>query len=212
MADSDKRAILLGDYSNPPYHPLHAVDEELVDMLKDQITIAATEDYDILQADNLKKIHLCISYTDCWNKPVSSAQAAGLINYVSGGGALLVLHTGISLQKKYELSQMIGARFISHPPFQELHFEIAPAAEHVILEEFEPFSMGEEPYQFEFDHFSEKMILFEYTYEDRRWPAAWVLEFGLGRIVYLMPGHTIAAFKHPVYRSIIKNSVKWLLN
>jgi type 1 glutamine amidotransferase len=210
MTAYDKKAILLGDYTNPPYHPLDAIEQEIVDILKDQITVVATEDYDILQADNLNKIDLCISYTDCWKKHVTSGQAAGLLSHVSSGGGLLVLHTGISLQDKYELCQMMGAKFTGHPPFQELRFEIAPAAEHEILDGFEPFTVEDEPYQFEFDPFTEKMVLFEYSYENKRWPAAWVHEYGLGRIVYLMPGHTVAAFQNPIYRRIIQNSVKWL--
>ncbi|MEX2461819.1 MAG: ThuA domain-containing protein [Paenibacillaceae bacterium] len=210
MLTNYKKAILLGDYTNPPYHPLDRMERTLIDILKDQITVVGTEDYDILQADNLNNIHLCISYTDCWNKQVTSAQAAGLLSYVSNGGGLLVLHTGISLQNKYELCQMIGAKFTGHPPLQKLQFEIAAAAEHEILDGFEPFSFEDEPYQFDFDPFTEKMVLFEYTYENQRWPAAWVHEFGLGRIVYLMPGHTVAAFHDPTYRKILRNSVEWL--
>jgi type 1 glutamine amidotransferase len=210
MVNNRKKAILLGDYTNPPYHPLDRIDQELVDILKDQLTVVGTEDYDIMQADNLNKIDLFISYTDCWNKDVTSAQAAGLLSYVSNGGGLLVLHTGISLQNKYELSQMMGAKFTGHPPFQLLDFEIAAAAEHEILNGFEPFAFEDEPYQFEFDPFTEKMVLFEYSYENQRWPAAWVHEFGLGRIVYLMPGHTVEAFQNPIYRKLINNSVKWL--
>lgn len=210
MLNNRKKAILLGDYTNPPYHPLDQMEHELVDILKDQITIAGTEDYDIMQADNLNKIDLFISYTDCWNKQVTSAQAAGLLSYVCNGGGLLVLHTGISLQNKYELCQMMGAKFTGHPPLQELHFEIAAAAEHEILDDFEPFSFEDEPYQYEFDPFTEKMVLFEYTFENQRWPAAWAHEYGLGKVVYLMPGHTVEAFQNPVYRRIIANSVKWI--
>jgi type 1 glutamine amidotransferase len=205
------KSILLGDYTNPPYHPLHVIEQELGHILKDQVTIAGTEDYDILHTENLNKIELFISYTDCWNKQVTSEQAAGLLSYVSNGGALLVLHTGISLQNKYELCQMMGAKFTGHPPYQKLDFEICTAAEHEILNDFEPFSLEDEPYQFEFDPFTEKTVLFEYTLDNQRFPAAWAHEFGLGRVVYLMPGHTLAAFQNPTFQNIIKNSAKWLL-
>jgi len=210
MLSDPKKAILLGDYTNPPYHPLDKIEHILVEILKDQISVVGTEDYDIMHADNLQNLDLFISYTDCWNKQVTSAQAGGLLSYVSNGGALLVLHTGISLQNKYELSQMIGAKFTGHPPFQQLHFEIAAAAEHEILDGFEPFTVNDEPYQYDFDPFTEKMVLFEYTFENERWPAAWVHEYGLGKIVYLMPGHTAEAFQNPTYQRIIANSVKWL--
>ena len=210
MLTNRKQAILLGDYTNPPYHPLDKIEQELVDILHDQITVVGTEDYDIMHADNLHNIDLFISYTDCWNKKVTSAQAAGLLSYVSNGGGLLVLHTGISLQDKYELCQMMGAKFTGHPPFQKLRFEIAAAAEHEILDGFEPFSVEDEPYQYEFDPFTEKMVLFEYSFDNKRWPAAWVHEYGLGKIVYLMPGHTVEAFQNPIYRKIIQNSVKWI--
>jgi uncharacterized protein len=40
-------------------------------------------------------------------------------------------------------------------------------------------------------------------------PAGWADFFGLGRIVYLMPGHTIKPFRHPAYREIIHRSGLW---
>jgi hypothetical protein len=39
----------------------------------------------------------------------------------------------------------------TNPPYQKLDFEICTAAEHEILDDFEPFSIEDEPYQFEFD-------------------------------------------------------------
>jgi hypothetical protein len=40
------KSILLGDYTNPPYHPLDAMEQELSRILKDQVTVVGTEDYE----------------------------------------------------------------------------------------------------------------------------------------------------------------------
>lgn len=207
---SKKKALLIGDFTDPPYHPLDKVEQEISTILLHTVTVHSTEDYNQLHIDQLRTYDLCISYTDCFTKPVSSEQTAGLLAYVSGGGALLVIHNGISLQNKYELCQMIGAKFTGHPPFQTLEFQIA-AVEHPIMQGIQSFTIDDEPYRFKFDPFTETIVLFEYTYEGERYPAAWAHDYGLGRVVYLMPGHQVQSFVNPMYRQIIKNSSRWAM-
>jgi type 1 glutamine amidotransferase len=74
------------------------------------------------------------------------------------------------------------------------------------------FDMQEEPYQFIFDQFTEKTILLEYHFEDKVLPAAWAHQFGMGKVVYLMPGHNLEVFKNDVYRRIILQSAQWLVS
>jgi type 1 glutamine amidotransferase len=206
--ENKRNALLLGDITNFKYHPLQAVVHDITSVFENHIDIEISEDREKLTAEQLKPYDLCISYTDSWRIQVTPEQVAGLLSYVSGGGGLLVIHNGISLQARYELSQLLGAKFTGHPPYAPLAFNLT-AAEHEITQGIEPFSMDEEPYRYDMDPFTEKTVLLEYTHEGERWPAAWAHEYGLGRVVYLMPGHHAESFKHPAYRKLILHSGQW---
>ena len=201
------KAIIFGEYTKATYHPFEGVDREFVKILS-EFDIECTEDYEQFKAANLKKFDLCISYTDHWTERLSDEQTAGLLSFVCGGGGLLAVHNGISIQSRYELAQLAGARFKSHPEMKMLSYYAVPSG-HMIMEGIEGFSLMEEPYQFEFDAFCEKTMLLEYESEGKRWPAAWALNYGLGRVVYLSPGHSVDSFLDPMIKKMILKSAQW---
>ncbi|MGG6312672.1 ThuA domain-containing protein [Paenibacillus macerans] len=209
MGMSRRNALMIGNNADAPYHPLDAVREEMGRILRDDFQVASSADYGLLAGDNLSRYDLCISYADRWDDPVTAEQAAGLIAYVAGGGGLLVVHNGISLQAKPELGQMIGAKFTEHPAYTELEFEVT-AADHPVMEGIGPFVLAEEPYRFDFDPFCDKEVLLAYRHEGREWPAAWAHAFGLGKVVFLMPGHHLPSFRHAEYAKLLRNGVKWV--
>jgi type 1 glutamine amidotransferase len=203
-----RKALLLGDYSYPEFHPLQGVDEEISHILQDWMTVQCSENRKMLLKENLTPFDLCISYCDSRKEVLSPQQTAGLLSYVSGGGGLLVLHNGITLQGRYEIAQLMGARFLRHPAAGPLSFKVT-APDHPIMEGIEPFEIQEEPYRFDFDPFTEKTLLMEYEHEGEWWPAAWSLSYGLGRVVYLMPGHNQPSFQHEGYRKLLFQAAKW---
>ncbi|GIP54456.1 ThuA domain-containing protein [Paenibacillus vini] len=202
------KALLIGDYIEAPYHPLGAVEERLREILEAEWQVTATDDYDSLQYENISAYQLCISYADRWDHPITSSQTAGLISYVAGGGGLLALHNGISLQARPEAAQLLGARFTGHPAYQELDFRVENTT-HAMMRDVSPFTLEEEPYRFDIDDFSDHEVLLTYRHEDRDWPAAWVRHFGLGRIAYLMPGHHLDSFMHSGYADLVRNGARW---
>lgn len=204
------RALLLGDHSKAPYHPVPPIWEELRSIASGQLELDWIEDYHDVTRDQLQAYSLCISYTDCWKEEVSDEFAAALKAYTSFGGRLLVLHNGISLQVNESCYRLIGARFTGHPPYQPLRFH-AISGEHEIMQGITSFELEEEPYEFEFHPEAKPNFLLEYELDGERRPAAWTLACGAGRIVYLMPGHHAPSFRHPVYQALIQNSVRWLL-
>lgn len=203
-----KRALLIGDYTHPKFHPLQGVDEEITRILQDVLTVQCSENKQMFEKENLDFFDLCIAYQDSWSEKVSSKQAAGLLSFVSAGGGLLVLHNGIVLHKKYELAQLIGAKNTANPPMQKLQMKVA-APEHDIMKGVQPFEINDEPYPFEFDPFNETTTLLTYELNGKTHPAAWAHTYGIGRVVYLLPGRDQAAFQHPEYRKVVLQSAKW---
>lgn len=204
-----KKLLVIGDYDNAPYHPLSAIEEQLESILSEENLLEIKTDYNALDCNELKSYQTVISYTDCWNNEPAEGFAAALQTYVINGGSLLLIHNGISLQNKYELAQMIGAKFTGHPARTTLEYAEFNR-EHPIMSGITEFSLFEEPYQFEFDAFTNKTTLFYYEYEGNKYPAAWAHTYGKGKVVYLSPGHDNSIFECSEYRNIIKNSVYWL--
>jgi uncharacterized protein len=205
-----KKALLIGNYKDAPYHPLDKVENEIMDILKDMLDVECTEDQGLLRSAILSDFDVCISYADSWEKKLEREIISGILSFVSGGKGLLVLHSGISFQKNYEFAQLIGGRFTGHPEARELEFRTT-SNRHSIMRGVEGFSAFDEPYIFEMDNFSEKTVLFEYELDGKKFPAGWAIDYGMGKAVYLMPGHTAGSFMIPEYRMIISNGAKWLL-
>ena len=126
-----KKILIIGDYTKMIYHPLSGVDKELTEILSD-FQVDNTDDYQQFLVENLKRYDLCISYTDQWKEKLTDEQTAGLLTYVCNGGGIIFLHNGIALQSRYELAQMVGAKFIGHPEMKELLYT-PTAPEHRIM-------------------------------------------------------------------------------
>ncbi len=201
---NNKKAIVIGNYTNVAYHPLKGPDKELAEILVDFKT-EFTEDYDRFKSSSLSSYDLCVSYTE---DRLGDEQAAGLLTYVLNGGGLLAIHTGIAVQARYEAAHLIGARFKSHPDQKVLTYK-PTAADHIITEGVGSFAIMEEPYQFDLDNLIETTTLLEYESEGRQWPAAWAHKYGLGKVVYLSPGHQAASFREPEYRKLILRGALW---
>ena len=92
-----KHILILGDYTDPPYHPLTPITDIFKSILKGY-NLTFSEDRNLLLVENISKFDLIISYTDSWNKTLDKKQISGLLNYISGGGKLFIIHNGISLQ------------------------------------------------------------------------------------------------------------------
>ena len=199
------KVLVLGDYTNFKYHQLPNMDLPVTDLLKDRLQTVCTEDYDQLRSENIGQYDLVISYTDCWRRELPWEQVQGLLDYVRTGGGLLAIHSGISLQTSEELRRMLGAKLNGHPPYGILN--IRPTdADHPIVRGIEPFTVTDEPYQFDFESDFDSTILLEYDYDGQSWPAAWTHPFGQGQVVYLMNGHDGSPFFHPTFREIILRS------
>lgn len=119
---SVKQILLIGDDYPGVWHPLEQVAQELEQILEGELRLTVTQNYDDLSTLDTTEYAACISYADIWTRTLTSEQIAGLLKFVAGGGGLLAIHNGISLAGSYELLQVIGAKFITHPPYQQLHF------------------------------------------------------------------------------------------
>ncbi|TBL70280.1 ThuA domain-containing protein [Paenibacillus thalictri] len=200
--------LLLGNNDDAPHHPLRVVQERIIDILGASFQVTALEGTSHLKLEILQPYRLIVSYLDIWRKTPAAEETAGLLQFVARGGGLLAIHNGISMQGSPELSQLIGARFTGHPAYTTLPFTITES-HHPLTRGMEPFVMDEEPYRFELDPFAPLELLLTYAHEGKEWPAAWVRPYGLGRVVYLMPGHHPPSFQSEAYEKWIRSAAGW---
>ena len=201
-----KKILVIGNYKDAPYHPLGGVDEELRRIFP-KAELVCTDDTGILL--DLEKEHFCglISYLDIWNGVLSEEEAQAVLHFVYGGGALLLLHNGISIQGRDELKKMIGGRFTGHPPKEELQFRVRKQD---LTDGCEDFVLEEEPYRFELEE-DGKNIFLTYDYHGEEYPAGWSKTQGKGRVIFLSPGHTAENLADAAYGRLIRKCMEWCL-
>ena len=102
---------------------------------------------------------------------------------------------------------MMGAKFLTHPPMEEITF--TPVS-HAITQGCQAFTLPEEPYQFEFVN-DDKEIILEYSYRNQSYTAGWSKQVGTGRLIFLTPGHTADIFDCKEYITLIQKSMEWCL-
>lgn len=205
---SSFKALAFGSYTEVKYHPFTGVDREIEQLLEPEFQVGSTEDYGLMNKEQLSDCRLVVSYTEFSDEKLSAAQSGALLSYVAGGGGLLVVHNGISLQRNQELGVMLGAHFTHHPDYTALHMTI-PAREHPIMQGINDFVIEDEPYYFEQLPYFESTILAEYPHGGGMRQAAWCHEFGQGRVVYLMPGHHLPSFSVEPFRRMIRRGGLW---
>lgn len=202
-----EKILALGNYEDAMYHSFHGVDERLRKIFPDKELICTDDTSQLLHLETEHYTGI-ISYLDIWNGALTSAEANSLRAFVEQGGALLLLHNGISIQSRQELELMMGGKFLTHPPMTEITFLHKP---HVITEGCMDFGLSEEPYQFELTE-DNKEVFLVYLYHDKEYTAGWSKCVGKGRLVFLTPGHTPEIFDCPEYVTLIQKSMEWCLN
>lgn len=198
-----KKALILGTYVNPPYHPFQEVDGVLQTLLSPDFEITLTDDFSFL--NRLTDFDLLVSYIDRFDQELPDGAGDAILSFVKQGGGLLCLHNGLSLQTDPRLFRLIGGKFLRHPPQRELAFV---PTENGFLANEPGFTCSEEPYQFGLSGEGITPLL-QYTFEGLTCLGGWARETGSGRIVFLTPGHSADVFRIEAYQRMILRSARW---
>ena len=200
-------ALLIGTPGGGPWHPLEAVEGEFRSLLGGDFQLETAVTADRLTA--LDSYRLVICFADQWETALTDDQMAGISGFLDRGGGVLVVHNGLSYQSRPEFASLVGKRFTGHPPYTRLTFRAV--ADHPVCRESDPeWALDDEPYRFESVPDCPLTVLHEYLHEGVWYPAAWVRDLPAGRLVYLMPGHTVESFLHPSYRKLLLATARWV--
>ena len=108
-----------------------------------------------------------------------------------------------------EYLDLIGCEFMGHPPRCPVTVNVVNP-EHPIMRDVSDFTERDEHYQMKVT--AEYVTpLFETSSESggEGKPGGFLFPLGSGRVVVLTPGHTLAVWKHPEFRKIIRNTLDY---
>ena len=227
----------------------HDIDFARVELLKllgeiPEIRTGVASDYTDVEA--ITRADLLITYT-CDVRP-SEAEQETLARFVEGGGRWLALHGTNSVLDFLEdgrvnaprshdrLMQVLGSRFIAHPPIGRFLVEnVAP--DHPLVAGIPSFDVEDEIYLSELEPGLEVLLETHYNgrapgfveedwSSDRPRPVMYLHPVGRGHVLYLTLGHCRGpydmrpmipvyprtergAWEEPVYYELLRRGIRW---
>lgn len=200
-------------------HGEAVMDDVLKDIQENYPTVAITltENIEDLRLENLKKFDvLMLIQIKVENGQPPDFVKEGIIEFLKGGGGLVVTHFAVSNTQEWRDSiDIFGAMWVSgkstHGPYHQFRVDVVDEA-HPIIEGVKPFTTNDELYfnllmrpdmhvimaanEERFGHtVAEPMLATHYVHN--------------ARCVYFALGHDVASCQPPEFRKILVQSVEW---
>jgi len=205
--DNRKKLLIAGDFTNPIEHPFGEVSAALEQLFSPQFDVACKEHYESIALHGYQDYSGILFYTEHWTDKSQTVpeMLPALIRYVARGGGLICLHC---LDRAYddESAQMVSARVTGIHVQGDWNY--SPCV-HPITEGITKFRMQDALEEADFHPLSNAETLMFATQKGNVFPTAWCMEFGLGRIVTLLPGHSIETFDSAPFNKLVLQSMEW---
>jgi len=175
---------------------------------------------------------LLVTYTS--QVPVSEEACSALEQYLERGGRWFALHASNSVAGNRRLAELLGSRFISHPPYQTIEVQVTAPGD-PLLEGVEPFAVDDELYCLEICTADVEVLLHTHwggeafgghVFEAADRPLMYRRRVGQGGILYLALGQANRPYDKPfadspeqpdhrgpwdaaVYWTLIERGLEW---
>ena len=173
----------------------------------DRLNIStAAEDLSALEAWNIADYDVLVFYYT--EGQITDAQRNGLSHWLASGKGFVGLHAATcSFRDDPDYINLIGASFLTHPPFRTYQVGIAEADHPITQGVDEEFLVNDEQYIVDYD--PRVHVLAAALWEGRPMPVVWTKAHGEGRVVYIALGHDEAVWTDPNFRTLLLNSTLW---
>ncbi|CAA9545684.1 MAG: hypothetical protein AVDCRST_MAG33-445 [uncultured Thermomicrobiales bacterium] len=137
-----------------------------------------------------------------------------LADYVSRGGALLVMHNGIAAFSDLPAwSNWVGGSWVEgvsmHPPIGET--TITPREiDHPVVEGLGPITVYDELYS-HLGRADDNVTLALHRYDDQKQPLVWTREHATGRVVVDTLGHDVRSYDSDGRNRLLKREALWVI-
>lgn len=176
---------------------------------------------DAITEETLAATDVLVLYTTN-DPPLDGTQRQAILDFVSGGGGLVALHSGTASMDAWpEYGVLTGARFRSHPWFQTVGIHVVDPGHAINAGLPGDFTIHDEIYQFSMFRPDLFTVLLELdvstvdltpsyvVQEPWGFPLAWQGPYGNGRVFCTALGHTPEAWDNPNYRTLVRNGIVW---
>lgn len=194
------------------YHPFEAAGQILKAAFENTglYRVDHTENRETLVAGSIVMYDAIVSYV-CAGE-LSPEQETGLVEYVGGGKPYIGLHGATTLRGEHPAyDDMLGGRFVSHPPICELAVSIIDRG-HPVTMGMSDFVITDELYILDEFSATQSCVLATATVEGQTHPVAYTKRYGKGNVFYLALGHDERALNHPSFLQMLLNGLGWVLN
>lgn len=129
------------------------------------------------------------------------------VDYVRRGNGLFAIHSGTAGYLDAPLLRsLLGGVFTHHP--EQCPVSIEPVTGHPLTAGVEAFTAQDEQYFMSISDPQVDVFLMTRSAHGEQ-PAGWRRQQGEGRVAVLTPGHTLEAWLHPSFQTLLLNSLRW---
>lgn len=189
---------------------LEGMEFDMVMCAKDILTPEMIRMYDVIVSAKGNAINA--SNVNPWfEETVTEVMPRDFEAYVREGGSFLALHAANAVTEKgcKEYTDFVGCSFVTHPLRCMVHYE--PVGNHPVLEGVGPFSQRDEHYIVDLQ---EGVVPFLKSTSEPggEHVAGYEKTIGKGKVLSLMPGHTLAVWQDPDFQKLLVNCIRYLGN
>ncbi|MCR4622522.1 MAG: ThuA domain-containing protein [Clostridiales bacterium] len=207
------------------WHPAEVIERGLASMDKEELEFDLVRDgKDILSPEFVNRYDAVVncsgnavnaSNTHPWfEQGVTEFGPEEFRDYVAEGGALVVIHSGLTIGGDRApvpaYTEVVGSYFTNHPP-RELT-QVSVTEENEITKGVEAFSERDEHYQIVITAPDARPFLKTESEHGGVTVSGYTRCFGKGRVAVLTPGHTLAVWENPNFQKLVKNAIRWAKN
>lgn len=179
-----------------------------------EFAVIATEDLSSISVSSLNATDVLFFALTSGELPFTSDQKSAIVNFVSGGGGFLGVHSATdTLYEWSDYGRLVGAYFKEHPWTQQAIVIVENQSHPATAGLGERFSLLEEFYTFRENPRPHVQVLLRLdpisvgSHGD--FPLAWVQSFGSGRVYYNALGHFPDTWNDTRFQRQLIGAIRW---
>jgi putative membrane-bound dehydrogenase-like protein len=198
------RVLFLGD--NGHHQPSRRAKEILPALARNGVDLFYTDDRADLNDSELDRYHAVMLYNN--HLTVAPEQIRALLDFVSDGGGLVVLHcASASFQNSEAFIRLVGGAFKSHGTGTFSAVRVAP--DHPAIAGVPAFESWDETYVHTKHNPVNRTVLEVRRENGHDEPWTWVRTYGKGRVFYTASGHDQRAWDQPGFQQLVERGTRW---
>lgn len=191
-----------------PIHDHKKIGDVVESALKDYGRFEVTrveQDLDAFLPDRLEGFDVVLFFNTLGE--ISEQQKRGVMNFVAGGKGIVGFHSAAdSFRGDPDWDALFGGHFEGHPPYRTFQVSVLETG-HPIAEGMTEFMTTDEQYLMTYD--SRVQVLCAALHRGEWMPAAWVKNWGKGRVFYTTLGHDAKACENENFEKLLLRGCLW---